>query len=253
MPIQEALRARLIAHIESKGFAVEDSTPSELNQQWSLECPEGHRYCPTISNLKLCCYQNKAPVCSTCKYNTRLAAFCERSGVTLSENNTLITCNECELSYRYFGDFYQIFRCCCKRGSRRTEHALYKELHKLFPGDLSKEIAFVGSHKADIVIFYEDKRFFVEVDEVAHFSLTRKEQDKAITKTFLEHRGDNDFLIRVEDGFIKNNPKGIADAIADSIRDFEDFKVICTRYGGRYRYEHLEIPEDDLIMIVYTP
>jgi hypothetical protein len=105
MPIQKSTKTILTTFATEQGFTVIDNTATKAKDQWVLSCAEGHESSHTVTTIRQHMHAGTNIVCPTCKTNRKIQKFTEASGVTLTDGN-LITCNACELSFRYFGCYY---------------------------------------------------------------------------------------------------------------------------------------------------
>jgi len=218
MPILKATKQALTEYVRNQGFDFLDNSATAANAQWVLACPEGHESSHTITTIRQHMHAGTNIVCPTCKRDHKIQKFLEASDVTLSDGN-LLSCNHCELSYRYLGCYYNAFSCYCKHKTRKREHALYRALHEVFPGCLAKEIPYAGGHKCDIVIYIEDVTLFIEVDEIAHkYSTKKKAQDAEYERVFEETRGPLDFLYRIDDRLIADDVNDSVEGIYEHLR-----------------------------------
>jgi hypothetical protein len=65
----------------------------------------------------------------------------------------------------------------------------------------------VDNHKADIALYLDDKTIFIEIDEIGHLYSPKKEQDELFEAHFEEQRQEHEFLYRVDDRFIMDDPE----------------------------------------------
>lgn len=214
MPIHATTKTVLTTFAEAQGFEILDSTAARNNQCWSLACNNAERehdpFDIRIDALKQHQRKGSNIVCPHCKLDTKIEKFCARSNAMLHvthEDNYLAECNDCHLTYLYGGTFYHPFHCFCNLRTRVQEHAFYKELHSVFPGKLAREVLYVDNHKADIALYLEDKTIFIEIDEIGHLYSPKKEQDELFEAHFEEQRQEHEFLYRLDDRFIMDDPE----------------------------------------------
>ena len=216
MPIQATTKTTLTTFAEAQGFTVIDNAATRNNQCWVLACNnEVREHDPfeiRIDALKQHQRKGSNIVCPQCKYDHKIEKFCARSNAMLHvthEDNFLVECNDCHLTYLYGGTFYHPFHCFCHLRTRIQEHAFYKELHSLFPGQLAREVLYVDNHhKADIALYLEDgTTVYIEVDEIGHLYSPKKEEDELYERHFEEQRGENEFLYRLDDRLIQDDPE----------------------------------------------
>lgn len=214
MPIQATTKATLTTFAEDQGFTVIDNTATQIKQHWTLACNnETREHAPfeiRIDSLKQHQRKGSCIVCPHCKYDAKIEKFCARSNMQLHvthEDNFLVECNDCALTYLYSGTFYHAFHCFCKLRTRAQEYAFYKVLHERFPGRLAREIVYVDNHKCDIALYLDGKTIFVEIDEIAHLYSPKKEQDELFELHFEEQCQEHEHLYRIDDRFIKDDPE----------------------------------------------
>lgn len=232
MPIQATTKATLITFAEGQGFTIVDNAAIQNNQCWTLTCNNEVRehaaFNIRIDALKQHQRKGSNIVCPRCKHDHKIEKFCARSNAMLHvthEGNFLVECNDCHLTYRYSGSFYHPFFCFCRLKTRVQEHAFYKILHKAFPGKLAREVVYVDSHKADIALFLEDKTVFVEIDEIGHLYSPKKEQDEVFLARFEEQRQEHEYLYRIDDRFIMDDPE---ESVATFIEYLETLDTLDT-------------------------
>ena len=123
-------------------------------------------------------------------------------GFTLLEeckDYRLLSCENCgaeyhrELRSRYFS-------CYCSIKTKSAEREVYNFLKTLFPR-VSREEHYPGPsrHKADLKLRVGDFTVFIEIDGASHNTTVQKEDDRRHEESFLEHRSERDFLLRVRE------------------------------------------------------
>ena len=224
MPIQATTKATLTAFAEAQGFDILDSTAAQNKQCWTLACNNEHdSFEIRIDALKQHQRKGSNIVCPSCKHDSKIEKFCERSNAMLHithEDNYLVECRDCALTYLYSGNFYHPFHCFCHLRTRVQEHAFYKVLHDHFPGKLAREVRYVDNHKADIALFLEDKTVFVEIDEIGHLYSPKKEEDEVFEAHFEEQREEHEFLYRIDDRLIMNDPEEVVATFLEYLESF---------------------------------
>lgn len=199
MPIQANTKANLIAFAEEQDFQVVDSTATRGKECWILSCPHAHHrsFQVRIDALKQHHRKGSRIICRACKNLARVEKFCAKSNVTAEPDErtgkNLLTCNDCELTYIYDGEFYNPFHCYCSLKTRRNEHTFYKALHDHFPGQLAREIVYVDNHKCDIALFHEEESIYIEIDEIGHRYSPKREQDAEWVRKFEENCEDTEY------------------------------------------------------------
>jgi hypothetical protein len=114
MPILNATKQRITDFVHNKGFILINNESSDLKGLWELSCGNNHEHLHlTVSSLQRRANAGSEISCPKCKEEADLRKFLEASDVYLTDHN-LLTCNDCELSYRYFGNWRSPFRCYCK-------------------------------------------------------------------------------------------------------------------------------------------
>ena len=114
MPIQATTKATLTTFAEGQGFTIVDNAATQNNQRWTLTCNnEVREHAPfkiRIDALKQHQRKGSNIVCPHCKHDRKIEKFCARSNVMMlhvsHEDNFLMECNDCHLTYRYNGTFY---------------------------------------------------------------------------------------------------------------------------------------------------
>ena len=246
MPIKPATKSALEAFVGDQGFTLINSDALENKQDWIIQCTDCDMDFPLrVDSVKQCCYNNKKLVCPGCKHAVKLANFQKANNMTIHRN--VIICNDCELKYRYHGDYLRPFHCYCRLAGRRQDAALYRELAQWhLPMNLAKEWVYTGSHRCDLVIYRDDTAIFVEVDDQGHFFGQRAQKDRGFVADFIENRKDNEFLLRIDARLVTDD----LESLVTRILDWEPQKPVTLAHSGtRFRYHYLNLEDEDFELL----
>ena len=224
MPITQSTLATLKTFVESQSYTIVDNTSKSHSGYWTLACTHNadHDNFPVrLTTLKQHCRQGSNIVCPGCKHDTKIEKFCTASKMVLHSTPelNLLECQDCELTYRYTGNFYRPFPCFCKLRKRVWERAFYEALHEHFPNQLAREVVYAGKHKADIALYLDDITVFIEIDEIGHRYTPKKERDEVFQESFLAEREENQYLYRIDDQLVKDD---LDETLADFLEWLEN-------------------------------
>ena len=247
MPIKPATKEALEAFVDDQGFTLTNSDALENKQEWVIRCPDCDMDFPLrVDSVKQCCYNNKKLVCPGCKHAVKLANFRQANNVTLQQPN-VVTCNACQLSYRYSGNYFRPFHCYCGLSGRQHDAALFRGLSPHHDhGNLAKELVYTGSHRCDLVIYRDDTTIFVEVDDQGHFFGQRAQKDRGFVADFIENRKDNEFLLRIDARLVTDD----LETLVTRIRDWKPQKPVTLAHSGtRFRYHYLNLEDENFELL----
>lgn len=110
----------------------------------------------------------------------------------------LLSCDNCGAEYhRELRSRY--FTCYCAIKTKSAERDVYDFVKSLYPR-VSREEHYPGSrHKADLKVYVGDFTVYVEIDGGSHNCTVQREDDRRHEESFLEHRSEQDFLLRVRE------------------------------------------------------
>lgn len=247
MQFKQTLRVKLETNLNENDYTILDSTGNTTTSCWEVECPIGHSFDVRVDLLKQNFYSGRVVSCPVCKFSAKVLSLEQSSNVRFIDapDYKIVRCLDCNLTYHYRGNFYQQFRCCCRRASRKVEKILYEGLHRYFPEQMTKELVYLDNgHKCDIALLVEDKCYYIELDERTHFYEPCLSIDKENTKLFLENRSANEYLIRVHDKIVKNQLDELCLTIFEEIVGKHDIPVFTTIIDDQDGYHHLECQDD---------
>lgn len=243
----------LIAHFKSLQYTVHDHEARTSKEHWTLSCPKQHEpFKASVNSLIQAARLGNGVCCATCKRNVKVNKFLEKNYWEALDGETAqhlrCTNEDCGLTIRYNGNYYDFFRCYCRGSSRAFEHAAFKHLSKAFPGAyITKEYLTPAGHKVDIYIKTDSAEYFIEVDDSSHFSAkstARTISDQKQRDWFISHNEKNpesSFFIRIPNACV-TNPK-----VYSKIKNHSSSPFLLFKLGTVNRYRNMGFPESTQI------
>lgn len=125
----------------------------------------------------------------------------------LVNGRLLIECEHCFTQYYHYKLDTDYLFCFCKLKTKKDEASIYKNLWDVGYTVL-REAYFdkvKTSHKCDLLVISGDREVFIEVDGIEHRTTFKKDADSEFHRTFMENRGDNQFLVRINNTLAPND------------------------------------------------